>query len=296
MHQLKNDLLSIKVKSIGAELSQLSSSKNNTDYLWDANPNVWANHAPNLFPIIGALKNNIYNFNSEEFQLPKHGFIRYNEDIVLENKTTNSLTFLLKENTKTLKQFPFKFEYRVIYTLIENKLTVTYQVNNKDDKTMYFSVGGHPAFKCPIFKNESYNDYFLEFENNETSKTYLLDDATGLISDHQKPIFTTENTIVLSDTLFESDALIFKDLTSRKVHLKSTKNGSILTLNYTDYNYLGIWAKPKASFVCIEPWLGIADHVNTNQNLKTKEGIITLEPNKTFLASYTIEIHLPHLV
>ena len=295
MHQLKNEFLSIAIKPIGAELAQINSTKNKTAFLWDANPKVWTNHAPNLFPIVGGLKNDTYYYNDKAYQLPKHGFIRYNEDIALVSSSESELVFKLSQNEKTLKSYPFQFNYYVIYTLEESTLNVTYKVENCDDKIMYFSLGGHPAFKCPVFKGETYGDYILEFEHNETAESYKLDQASGLISGQTKAVFDTDKTITLKGDLFSSDALIFKDLTSKKVILKSTEHGKILSVTYKDYKYLGLWAKPNASFICIEPWLGYADVVKTNQDLKTKEGILHLEPNKSFSASYQIEIDPRHL-
>jgi galactose mutarotase-like enzyme len=161
---------------------------------------------------------------------------------------------------------------------------------------MYFSVGGHPAFKCPVFEDETYEDYTLEFERIENSKTQLINMENGLISSGTKTVFNNSNQIPLKHGLFNNDALVFKDLKSKKVTLKSHNKGTVLSVSFDDFPFLGIWAKPTGDYVCIEPWLGVADNEATNQNLKEKEGIIPLEPNKTFKATYSIEIHNGHLV
>jgi galactose mutarotase-like enzyme len=296
LNKLKNTLLELTVNRIGAELSEIKSVKHSTEFMWQANPDIWANHAPNLFPIVGALKNDTYNLDGKTFSLPKHGFVRSNKNIVLESKSENELVYKLTYNEETLKQFPFKFNYYVNYKLIENTLDITYKVENIDDKTMYFSLGGHPAFNCPLYKDEHYSDYSLEFEKDELSKPHLLDLGQGLVSHNTEAVFTSAKAIQLQPDLFNKDALIFKDLTSRSVTLKHNTKGPILSMHYNDFNYFGVWAKPNASYVCLEPWLGIADHINTNQDFKTKDGIITLEPNKSFKASYQIEIALNHLV
>ncbi len=296
MHHLKNDLLSIAVKPIGAELAQINANKNDTEFLWNANDAIWANHAPNLFPVVGGLKDNTYHYEVKSYQLPKHGFIRYNEGIKLVSESENELIFKLSHNEATLKVYPFHFNYYVIYKLNNTQLSITYKVENCDTKPMYFSVGGHPAFKCPIYNDEFYSDYYLEFEQEEQSKSYTLDKPSGLISQNTKAVFDTEKNINLKPDIFRGDALIFKDLQSKKVSLKSKNHGTILSVSFNDYNYLGLWAKPNANFVCIEPWLGLADVVGTNQELKTKEGIISLEANKSFSAQYTIEIDSRHLV
>lgn len=295
MHKLYNNLLKIAVKPIGAELCEISSIKNGKQFMWHGDPEIWNGIAPNLFPIIGCLKNDQYTYNGKTYSMPKHGFYRKSDQIVLVNKTENSLTFSLKNNDGILKLFPFKFEFLITYTLTDNTLQINHTVKNLDNKAIYFSIGGHPAFKCPVYKNENYTDYSLVFEANETAETYLLNDQNYLLTDNTRPAFSTKNSIHLTTDLFNNDALIFKDLKSRKVSLVSKTNGEILNMTFKDFNYLGIWAKPKAPYVCIEPWLGIADHENSNQDLTKKEGIIKLEIDKEFNASYSIQIHERHL-
>ena len=296
MYTLKNDKLKISVNKTGAELCKITSVKNKTDFMWHADPNVWGSHAPNLFPIIGALKEDTYVFENKKYKLPQHGFVRHNEDVNLHEQTENSLTFKLTSNAVLLENYPFKFEFYITYTLTDNTIEVKHTIKNTDAKTMYFSVGGHPAFKCPVYANENYEDYFLEFEHSEDSKRHLINMENGLISSKTEPVFNNSNKIPLTHVLFNEDALVFKDLKSRTVTLKSSKNGGILSVNYDGFPYLGIWAKPNGNYVCIEPWLGIADGETTNQNLKDKEGILSLDSNKTFEAAYNIEIHNNHLV
>jgi galactose mutarotase-like enzyme len=291
MFTLENNKLKISVKKTGAELCKITSTKNRTEFMWDANPNVWGSFAPNLFPIIGALKNDTYVFENQYYKLPKHGMVRNNEAVVLHEQTSNSLTFKLSYNEDSLKIYPFKFEFYITYTLINNSIEVLHTIKNVDTKTMYFSVGGHPAFKCPVFENEDYEDYFLEFEHIETSKSHLINMENGLISSLTIPLLNKSKNIALTHDLFNDDALIFKDLKSKKVTLKSNLYGNILSVSYNAFPYLGIWAKPTGDYICIEPWLGIADNENTNQDFKTKEGILKLKAGKTFKASYTIEIH-----
>ena len=295
MFELSNSILKIKVKPIGAELCEISSVKNKKQFMWHADPDVWGSFAPNLFPIIGALKDETYIYNGTLYNMPKHGFIRHRKDIKLIKETENSLSFSLTYNEDLLKIYPFKFEYIITYTLIDSTLDISYTIKNLDNKSIYFSVGGHPAFKCPLYKDENYTNYNLVFETEETSKTHLLNTETGLVKNETKPIFNTKNSIQLKPDLFNNDALIFKDLKSRKVALVSDLHGEILNVTFKDFNYLGLWAKPNASYVCIEPWLGIADHENASENITEKEGIIKLTENETFRANYSIQIHEHHL-
>lgn len=288
---LENDLLKVEIKQKGAELCSINSVKNNIEFIWEANPDVWGSHAPNLFPIIGSMKDDSYYYEGQKYNMPKHGFVRHNEDFNVISSSDSEIKFQLKSNNQLRLIYPFKFEFFITYELKNNELLIHHTVKNLDSKTMYFSLGGHPAFTCPLFKNELYTDYFLEFEKEELSQSYLLNMENGLVTEKTKPVFDTPNTINLHGNLFDEDALIFKDLKSRKVTLKHQEKGEVLNVKFEGFPYLGIWAKPNAPYVCIEPWIGIADAENTNQQIIDKEGIISLESNKTFNATYSIAVN-----
>ncbi|MEM7371208.1 MAG: aldose 1-epimerase family protein [Bacteroidota bacterium] len=289
IHTLHNSLLQLSVNTTGAELCSLRSLASNIEYLWQADPEFWANHAPVLFPIVGGLKHNLYVHEGKEYSLPRHGFIRYNDKIVLRRKGEDFLTYGLRYDAESLEVYPFKFDFEITFRLQGHQIVVHHQVRNLGKKSMYFSVGGHPAFSCPLHPDESYADYYLEFEQNETVRTWVLD--TGGQIEKEGPLMLNKSAVLpLHDQLFDNDALIFKDLSSKRVRLKSRKSGQILTVRYDNWPYLGIWAKPGASFVCIEPWLGLADHSDTDQVLKNKIGILMLEAQAQFDASYMIEI------
>jgi galactose mutarotase-like enzyme len=287
---LKYRLHRVEIKQKGAELCSIRSQKNNTEFMWQANPKIWASHAPNLFPIIGALKDNSYYYNDQLYKMPKHGFVRHNEDlsVILESET--KVTFSLKSNAELKAIYPFDFEFLITYELKDNIVFVNHTVKNTDQKTMYFSLGGHPAFNCTSDEETSYTDYFLEFEKEESSQSYLLNMDTGLVTKETKAVFNTPNTINLNNSSFNEDALIFKDVQSRKVTLKHINKGAILSVNFEGFPFLGIWAKPNAPYVCIEPWIGVADSETTNQKITEKEGVISLNPNNNFTATYSIEI------
>ncbi|WP_179019859.1 aldose 1-epimerase family protein [Winogradskyella forsetii] len=296
MHRLKNNFLQINIKSKGAELCNITSVKNKTEFMWQADPEIWGSHAPNLFPIIGCMKDDSYIYKNKSYHMPKHGFARHNDDFTIKNQTESSITFSLISNGDLFEMYPFLFEFDITYTLSENRLTINHKVTNIDKKPLYFSLGGHPAFNCPISKDENYTDYYLEFEKPENTASYVLNMNTGLLTHETKPVFTDGNKIDLRPDLFNEDALIFKDLKSRIVNLKHKTKGKLLTVNFEDFKQLGIWAKPNAPYVCIEPWLGIADLETTDQKIETKEGIIELESGAVFEASYSIEIDEKHLI
>ena len=295
MFSLKNNHLKIGIKSKGAELCNITSVKLGKEFLWQADKTIWGSHAPNLFPIIGVMKNDSYIYKDNIYNMPKHGFVRHNEDLKVIEYSDTKIVFQLKSNSELYSIYPFLFDFKISYQLIENKLIVNHSVKNLDKKPIYFSLGGHPAFNCPLLENENYTDYLLEFDKPETSKSHILNMNSGLLTKKIKSVFTESNKIHLKPDLFNEDALIFKDLKSRVVTLKHKQKGNVLSVTFDDFPYLGIWAKPNAPYVCIEPWIGIADSETTNQLLIEKEGVRKLPIDSVFKASYSIEIEQGHL-
>lgn len=288
MQTLKNNQLTVKINPKGAELSSLFNIENQMEYLWNADPTFWGKSSPVLFPIVGALKNDIYRFEGKEYTLPRHGFARDREFIV-EKSEENSITFLLTHDENTLKVYPFKFEFRLIYFLKNNSLNVTYSVKNVGENKMYFSVGGHPAFAVPLAEDTAYDDYYLEFNKTENFKRWGLT-ANGLIERQPFDFMKDTSQLNLTKELFYEDAIVFKNLESTSVILKSDKANRQLKLDFEDFPYIGIWAAKDADFVCIEPWRGIADSTNHDQELTEKEGIEGLDKGDIFEKTWRVTV------
>lgn len=281
---LKNNSIEIKVNSFGAELCSVKSVSDNLEYLWQANKSVWARHAPNLFPIVGKLKNNTYSYNNVNYGLPQHGFARDSEFTCVE-ETNHVLVLELVGNETLQKMYPFLFSFRVIYTLSNNAIKVTYRVFNTDNKALFFSVGAHPAFNCPLTSHETFEDYELLFPNKDQLIINTLKD--GLISNDTKTIQLKNNRIAVSTSLFDNDALVFANNQINEVCLQSTKTKKSVTLKSANWPYFGIWTKKQSNqFICLESWYGIADFENTTQQLTEKKGIIKLEADHFFNCEY----------
>jgi len=257
--------------------------------MWGCDPAIWKSTAPVLFPIVGELKEKTYLWKGEKYSLNRHGFVRENPQLELTGITADTLTFGMSTSRETLKVYPFHFEFSIHFILDGTKIRVIHQVTNTGSEPLYFSVGGHPAFRCPIHPEEAYDDYYLEFEEKENSSTWLLHED-GTILNQTSPVFHDTNILPISHELFSKDALVFKDMKSRKVTLKSKKSKEALSVTYRDFPYLGIWAKTNGDFVCIEPWLGIADRFDTDQRFENKEGILQLAAGALFEAEYVVEI------
>ena len=288
-HKLKNNSFQIIIDAKGAELNSFKSLISGQEYIWQGDPSIWAGHSPVLFPIVGGLKNDTYFHENKEYKLPRHGFVRRSEDLTVEEQTPNSITFSLVQNSNIRKSYPFDFEFNVTYKLLDDTLLVQHSIKNLGNDDMFFSLGAHPAFNCPINEGESYSDYALVFNEKENLNTWDLNNQ-GIITQEGARILDNSKTINLHEDIFENDALIFKTLRSKEVRLVSKKSATEVILSFKDFKSLGLWAKPKAPFVCIEPWLGYADVVDANQKLCDKEGINKLSPKNDFKAEYSIQV------
>ncbi len=284
---LKNNSLSITINRLGAEVSGIKTSDGH-DYIWEADPNIWGRHAPVLFPIVGKLKEDKYYHQGQHYSLNQHGFARNMEFEFIEEETA-SLSCRLLPTPETMKAYPFKFELIIHYRLIENSIQIDYQVKNNDTKLMPFSIGAHPAFALNWGKNDRVEDYYLTFEKAETIDTVHLD-SDSLLSDETERVLTNESVIPLRADMFNRDALILLKLQSEKVSLCSHLHKRKVTVEFKDFPYLGIWAKPAAPYVCIEPWHGYVDPADHDGVLMNKPGIIRLDPGAVFSCTHTIYI------
>ncbi|MBN8642610.1 MAG: aldose 1-epimerase family protein [Flavobacteriales bacterium] len=279
---ISNEKYSATINSKGAELNSLVNKSTDREYIWEGNPEFWGKHSPVLFPIVGALKNDSYKYEGKKYSMSRHGFARDFEFEVLNNDA-QSITFELKANTATLQKFPFLFSLKIDYELIENKLVITYYINNNSNKEMPFSIGAHPAFALP----NGFTNYCLDFEKEEHLLTHELD--SNLFSEATRTIELNETKLPLNYQLFEKDALVFKTIQSKKVTILEN-NTPLLSVAYDDFQSLGIWTVQNAPFICIEPWIGFADNWNSTGDLFQKEGIRVLNSESEFKAQFSIEL------
>lgn len=267
---IRNEHLAVEFYTKGAELKSIVGIDSSINYMWRGDEQFWGKFSPVLFPIVGALKENTYEHQGKKYNLPRHGFAR---DMEFEHEVTNAteIAFKLKHSEETLQIYPFKFELILRYRLDGASLKCIYQVTNLNDKTMLFSIGGHPAFAAPLHNEGSYTDYFLQFNNDdELTFNHIVD---NLISDQTTTIELKDKMLPLKHELFYEDALVFKNLKSNHIRLLNTKNYKGLNFHFEGFPFFGIWAAINADFVCLEPWCGIADSINHNQQLEEKEGM-----------------------
>lgn len=286
---LENEELRIEINRFGAELTRIYGKKNDTEYLWNADPKYWKRSSPVLFPFVGSLKNKEYRFEGKTYPMGQHGFAR-DMEFVIDSRSESEAWFSLTSNEETLEKYPFEFVLRVGYQLQGRELKVLWQVENPAQKEMYFSIGGHPAFMCPLKQEGKQSDYYLKFDSAKPL-SYGLVNEQGLMMETEE-ILQTENGIVkITDNMFDRDALVIERRQATAVSLCTPEQKEYLTVRF-DAPLFGVWspAGKGAPFICIEPWYGRCDRASFNGSLEEREYGNTLKARETFKAEYTILI------
>ncbi len=291
IYTIENKTLRVSVDTSGAQLQSIFSKKTKTEYIWQGDSAYWSGRAYNLFPFIGRMFKSVYAYDGQLYRSRAHGLARYYV-FRLEERSATRLQMLFTENEETLQEYPFRFEFRVIFELEENVLTVRYHVTNTDNKTLICAFGGHPGINVPFGEGE-FEDYYVEFSEKSNVQRQLLSDSDRFMADKAIPYPMVDGTkIPLHHDLFDHDAVILSN-TSRKVSIKSAKEKRYVSMDFTDFKFLGIWhpGDMNAPFVCLEPWGALPATDGIVDRLEEKANMTHVPPTETAQASYTLEIH-----
>ena len=278
---IENEKLIVGVKDFGCEITSIKSKATGYEFMWQGNPDIWGGQAPILFPIIGRLIDDKYTLDGKEYDMLKHGFARKMpwEFIGADN---NSISFRLSDTDDTRKIYPYEFDLTVTYTLDGDTLCVSHDIKNKNDAVMYFSIGAHPAFNCTIGD-------VLSFDENETISTEKIDLEKSLRLPDKTPLLNDEKNIIITKDIFNEDALILSGFKSDNITLNLAEGNRKIVFNLGKAPYLGIWAKPGAPYVCIEPWYGVNDSQIKKDDFSDKVGINALNSDSVFNFTWKAE-------
>ncbi|EBH4249659.1 aldose 1-epimerase family protein [Listeria monocytogenes] len=289
MIKLENEVLLVEMKTAGAELTRIFHKDTGLEYLWNADSKFWGRHSPVLFPTVGRLVDDTYLVDGKQYHLGQHGFARDRDFQVIE-QTENTVRFELDADEVSLAIYPYKFKLSIIYTIEKNTVAVSYEVENTDNKRIYFSIGAHPAFHLPLTDGTTFEDYYLDFGTEENLETLCLE-GPYRSGDIKKIIDEPARYLPLSYDLFKNDALIFEALKQKELTIKSDKTPHFVKVSFPEFPFVGVWtAKPGTPFLCIEPWYGIADGAGESVELRDKAGIEHLEPEAVFASEYEITV------
>lgn len=287
LHTLQSGALRVIISDAGAEIIKIEDILSGRNYLWHGDSAYWGRRSPVLFPIVGGLKNKAYKYAGREYPMSQHGFARDREFQMTEHNV-DTIWFELKADEESLKVYPFRFRLEIGYRLEGRKITVMWRVANEDKKTMFFSIGGHPAFMCPIDGEGKQTDYYLIFDNKEPLSYGKLS-ANGLLDTEGHTLDTCGGCMPIAEHLFDEDALVIEGGQAHQVALAGPDKKPYLTVKF-DAPLFGLWspAKKQAPFVCIEPWYGRCDRESFVGMLADREYGNELRPGKIFETEYTI--------
>lgn len=257
LRKIENELITIQVNDMGAELTHLIDKESSLDYMWSGDEAYWTGRSPVLFPIIGSLNEGSCLVDGKRYTMANHGFARRSYFNLIE-ESENSLTYALSDNEHTRAQYPFKFNLQLNYELVDRRVIIRYTIINKSDKMMPFQIGTHPAFRCPTGNTSMFDQWFLELEKEEVLKTIGLKDNL-LLLDQVTEVLNEGKILGLSHEPFYKGAYVFKDVKSSYVTLKSEQTDVFVKVSFEGLPDLAIWQPPNAPFICIEPWYGHGD-------------------------------------
>lgn len=286
---LENSRLRLTVDSLGAQMMSLQ-NLDGREYLWQGDPRYWCERAPVLFPFVGRLTENSYRYGGQVYSMGIHGFAAH-QDFSCLCPEPNRLVLQLTDNGETREQYPFAFSLNIIYELIDNRVQVTYQVENTGTGMLPFGIGGHPGFRVPLEEGEQFDDYILEFTGGCQPDRVGFTPQVFLSGQDQPYSLNEGKYLPLRHDLFDEDAVILKNM-SREVALRSRVSPHGVQVSYPDMPYLGLWHVPNtdAPYLCIEPWSSLPARQNVVEDFACKSDLIQLGPGKTYINTWSITI------
>jgi galactose mutarotase-like enzyme len=283
---IRSDSLMAEIDPLGAQLSSLKTQAA-LDLLWNGDPKVWAGRAPLLFPIVGVLEGGTYQLGTKRYPLARHGFAR-GKLFSIDSASSSAAIFRLIADESSLQVYPFQFELEVRYELNAATLSVTTWIRNRGNTAMPASFGYHPGFRWPLPFGQARSSHFIEFESDEPAPARRIDSA-GLLTPERYPTPIIQRRLALADSLFQDDVLIFDQINSRSV-LYGSDEGPRVKIGFPDAPYLGVWTKPGAPLICIEPWHGVTDPEGFSGDFHDKPGVFVLEGGGSFCTRMDITL------
>ncbi len=285
-YTIENEQMILEINSAGAEIKSLRRKSDNREYMWCADAKYWGRTAPVLFPVVGSVRDKKYRCDGKEYEMGQHGFARDMEFTVVE-ETQDSIRFVLEATEETKTKYPYDFALELSYRLDGLRVIAGWKVTNKADGEMHFSVGGHPAFLCPILENTKQTDYYIYFDTPDKVVSDVLEG--GLVGDKLKELALDNGYLKITEDLFDDDALVIENNQAKEVALCTPDKEHYLTVKF-DAPLFGVWSpvKKNAPFICIEPWYGRADRCDFAGELKDREYGNTLQGKESFEVFYEI--------
>ena len=288
--KIENEEIIVEIDDLGAQMISLVDKKTGKEYMWKRDPKFWGKCSPILFPFVGQCAEKEYIYKDKTYPMTIHGFASSSTFEVTE-AAGDKATFTLKDTEETLKVYPFKFRLDVTFALKGRVVDVAYKVTNVNDEEMYFMIGAHPGFNCPLNEGEKRRDCFIKLYGKDEIASRGVDLDTGLVNEVYTVFELTDELLPITDNLFDGDALVIENQGINKVSLTGPDRVPFVTVTM-DAPVYGIWScfEPGTPYVCIEPWLGRCDKLGSDKKLENRDFVNRLDAGKEFNTGYTIEI------
>lgn len=287
---LENEQLRVEVDSLGAEVKSVKNKETQMEYMWQGDPKYWGRTSPVLFPFVGSLKNKEYHYNGKTYPMGQHGFARDMEHEMV-SETADEIWFCLKSDEETLAKYPFEFALRIGYRLSGNSLHVMWKVENTGDGPMYFSIGAHPAFNCPIGDDADKYGYGIYFAGKDEIHHHGNDVPTGMAL-REDIVLPLDNHIAeITPGFFDRCTYMIEGNQTDEVGLVDRQGNKYVSVEF-DTPLFAVWSPEgkDAPFVCIEPWYGRCDAEDFDGELQEREYTNTLNAGECFEKGYTITV------
>lgn len=274
---IRSEGLVAEINLKGAELWRLVDAEGR-DLLWDGDPAFWAGRAPILFPVVGGSAGGAVTVEGKAYPMERHGFAR-RQTFAVVTASASSVRLRLEANEATRAVWPFDFRLDMVFSVAGKRLEMVAEVTNLDARPMPASFGYHPALRWPLPYGQPRAQHRVRFDAPEPGPIHRID-ATGLVVPDGVPSPVVGDTLLLEDALFEPDVLIWYQPNSRGLTY-GAPGAPALTITFPGMPMLGLWTKPGAGYVCVEPWQGTADTVGYAGDISGRPGMLTLAAGET---------------
>ena len=283
MHRI-GDGLTATISAHGAELQSLRTAAG-AELLWQAGPQ-WPRHAPVLFPIVGRLSNDTLIHDGLATRMTQHGFAR-DRTFGFASRGRDACRLRLGDDAQSRAIYPFAFDLEIDYRIDGPRLTVGYTVSNPARAILPASLGAHPAFLWPLAADLPRQAHAIIFERPEPAPVRRVQD--GLLRPDTEPSPVRGRILALDDALFTDDALILEAPASTSLRY-GVAGGPGLLIAWSGFHQLGLWSKPEAGFLCIEPWSGLASPRGFDHEFRDKPHLMLIPPGESRHASWSVTV------
>ena len=289
-HTVGNEYMTVSAAEKGAVLHSILGA-DGTEYLWQGDPQYWADRALNIFPYVARLTEGSYYMDGQLHSMAIHGLAPYAQFRVVSNDG-RTMVLEMTDTAETREQYPRRFAFRVIYALKGRVLETVYEVENRDDRIMYFGLGGHPGFNVPMIPGKEFSDYRLRFGQACSPRLICFNEACFVTGEEKPYPLTGGDTIALHHNMFDDDAIVLTNM-ARQITLETDGDSHRVTVTFPQMGYLGLWHWPRtdAPYICIEPWCSLPSRAGEIAVFEKQRDLIALEPGQTYRNTWTIEIN-----